>query len=63
LNSSEVYTNRIIYSIKNSKELNNFTAYVLKYFLSEINIYMSEEISKEYAIFIMNKIILPKIKK
>ena len=62
LNSSEVYTKRIISNIKESEELKNFTWYVLKYFLSEINIYMSDEISKEYAVFIMNKIILPKIK-
>ena len=62
LNSSEVYTKRIISNIKESEELKNFTWYVLKYFLSEINIYMSDQISKEYAVFIMNKIILPKIK-
>ena len=62
LNSSEVYTKRIISNIKESEELKNFTWYVLKYFLSEINIYMSDETSKEYAVFIMNKIILPKIK-
>ena len=62
LNSSEVYTKRIISNIKKSEELKNFTWYVLKYFLSEINIYMSDETSKEYAVFIMNKVILPKIK-
>ena len=63
LNASEVYTKRIIKNIKESEELKDFTSWVMKYFLEEINIYISEEKSKEYAIFIMNRIILPKIEK
>lgn len=62
-NASDVYTKRIIETIKESQELKNFTSWVLKYFLSEINIYISEETSSEYAVFIMNNIVLPKIKK
>ena len=61
LNASEVYTRRIIENIKKSDELKDFTSWVFKYFLEEINIYISEEKSKEYANFIMNRIILPKI--
>jgi hypothetical protein len=56
-----MYSSRMIKAIDNYKELNDFTAYVFKYFLSEINIYISEANSKEYAKFIMNKIVLPKI--
>jgi len=58
---SEIYTKRIIDTIKNSSELKKFTSGVLKYFLEEINIYISDEISNEYAVFIMNNIVLKKI--
>jgi hypothetical protein len=61
LNPSKVYTKRIIESIKKSEELKVFTTNVIIYFLSEINIYMSEKTAKEYSYFIMNKIVLLKI--
>jgi len=63
LNSSKVYTKRIIASIQNSPELKVFTMSVFKYFLSEINIYMSDKILWDYSAFILNKVVLPKIQK
>jgi len=63
LNSSKVYTNRIIATIKNSPELKIFTTNVFKYFLSEINIYMSDKVLLDYSSFILKKVILPKIQK
>jgi hypothetical protein len=62
LNPSKIYTKRIIASIKNSEELKVFTTSVFKYFLSEINIYMPDKTLSEYSTFIMNNVILPKIK-
>jgi len=62
LNPSKVYTNRIITNIKDSPELRVFTTNVFKYFLSEINIYMSDKVLLDYSDFILNKVILPKIK-
>jgi len=61
-NSSNVYTNRIIESIKSSQELYLFTTEVFTYFFSEINIYIQPKTAEEYVWFIFNKIILPKIK-
>lgn len=63
LNPSKIYTKRIIASIKNSPELKIFTKNVFKYFLSEINIYMSDKVLWDYSSFILNKVILPKIQK
>ena len=63
LNPSKVYTKRVIASIKNSPELKLFTSSVFKYFLEEINIYMSDKTIWEYSTFILNKVVLPKIKK
>ena len=63
LNPSKVYTNRIITNIKDSPELRVFTTNVFKYFLSEINIYMSDKVLLDYSDFILNKVILPKIQK
>ncbi|MDQ7009010.1 MAG: hypothetical protein Q9M94_01830 [Candidatus Gracilibacteria bacterium] len=63
LNPSKIYTKRIISSIKKSSELKEFTKKVLQYFLSEINIYMSDKTAGDYSSFIMNNIILPKIEK
>ena len=63
LNPSKVYTNRIITNIKDSPELRVFTTNVFKYFLSEINIYMSDKVLLDYSAFILNKVILPKIQK
>ena len=63
LNSSKVYTKRVIASIEKSEELKLFTSSVFKYFLEEINIYMSDKTISEYSNFILNKIVLPKIKK
>ena len=63
LNPSKVYTKRIIASISNSVELKEFTTKVLQYFLSEINIYMSDKVAWDYSTFIMKNIILAKIKK
>jgi len=63
LNSSKVYTKRIIASIQNSPELKVFTMSVFKYFLSEINIYMPDKILWDYSAFILNKVVLPKIQK
>ena len=63
LNPSKVYTNRVIATIKNSPELKIFTKNVFKYFLSEINIYMSDKVLLDYSTFILNKVILPKIQK
>jgi len=61
LNPSKVYTKRVIASIKNSPELKIFTTSVFKYFLEEINIYMSDKVLSDYSNFILNKVILPKI--
>ena len=61
-NASQVYTKRIIESIKDSSELYIFTTEVFVYFLSEINIYIKPSTAWEYVNFIFNKIILPKIK-
>ena len=63
LNPSKVYTNRVIATIKNSPELKIFTTNVFKYFLSEINIYMSDKVLLDYSSFILKKVILPKIQK
>jgi len=63
LNPSKVYTKRIISSIQKSPELKIFTMSVFKYFLSEINIYMSDKILWDYSAFILNKVVLPKIQK
>lgn len=63
IEASKVYTKRIIKSIKTSPELKSFTTNVLIYFLSSINIKITEKTAWEYSNFIMNDIILPKIKK
>ena len=61
LNPSNVYTKRIIASIQTSDDLYIFTQHVFVYFLSELNIYISEDTAQEYTSFILKKIILPKI--
>ncbi len=61
-NSSKVYTKRIVTAITHSEELYDFTTQVFIYFLSEINIYIQPKIAREYARFILQKIILQKIK-
>lgn len=63
LNSSKVYTKRIIASIKNSSELKVFTTSIFKYFLEEINIYMPDKTIQDYSTFILNNVILPKLVK
>ncbi len=61
-NPSKIYTTRVIESIKDSKELYNFSVEVFIYFLSESNIYIKPKTAWDYVGFIFQKIILPKIK-
>lgn len=61
LNPSTIYTNKIINSVKHSKELYTFWADVFIYFLAESNVYISKEKALDYIEFILKKLVLERL--
>ncbi len=61
LNPSTIYTNKIINSIKHSKELYTFWVDVFIYFLAESNVYISKEKALDYIEFIFKKLVLERL--
>ena len=61
-NPSELDVKKVWDSLRNSEDLYTFSVEVFIYFLSEINIYITQDTAKEYIIFIFKKIILQKMK-